>query len=139
MNPEIAQFQKLLRKNNHYTTKARLRLFIALQKHSTLSTKELIRILPRHDKATIYRNIAVFEELGVLTRLQLGSNSKLELSDVFSHHHHHISCVRCGKVTSLSDNPKIESEITEIGKSSGYRLIDHQLEIRGLCPKCSRA
>ncbi len=139
MNPEINQFKKLLHKNHHYVTNARLRLFIALQKHSTLSTKDLIRILPRHDKATVYRNITVFEELRIITRLQLGSNAKLELSDTFSHHHHHISCVRCGKILSLSDSHAIENEINAIGKSSGFRLIDHQLEIRGLCPKCSRA
>jgi Fe2+ or Zn2+ uptake regulation protein len=138
MTPETKQLKKLLRKNKHYVTKARLRLFWLLQKNPALSTPEIINLLPRHDRATVYRNIEVFEQLGVVARLRLGWNSKIELSDMFIHHHHHFTCVECQKITSLPDNPVIEKEIAKLGRGGGLKLTDHQLEVRGICAACQR-
>lgn len=136
MDAEIKQFRKLLTKHGHYITKARLRLFAALQKHPALSVKELIELLPKHDKATIYRNILTLEQLGVVSRLRLGWHSKLELSDMFRHHHHHLTCIKCGTVSALPENALIERELGLIAKSQNFKQTDHQLEIRGLCNNC---
>ena len=138
MTPEIKLFRSLLKKNGHFITKPRIRLFAILQNHNTLTIHELIALLDRHDQATVYRNIKLFEELGILRRLQLGWHSKLELSDVFQHHHHHMTCTNCAKVYILRDNPVIESEIARISHNSSFRAIDHQLEIRGLCKNCAQ-
>lgn len=97
---------------------------------------ELIDLLKRHDQATVYRNIKIFEQLGIINRLWLGWNSKLELSDIFQHHHHHLSCVRCGQVVALAENPVIERMIGELSRQNGFKTMDHQLEIRGLCQNC---
>jgi Fur family ferric uptake transcriptional regulator len=137
MATEIQQFEKLLTKNNHYITKARLRLFIILQKHPALSVKELISLLPKHDQATVYRNIKTFEKLGVIARLQLGWHSKLELSDMFRHHHHHLTCIKCGRIIGLPENSELEQQIANLTKELNFKQADHQLEIRGLCKECA--
>lgn len=135
---ELKRFKKLLKTNGHFVTLARLRLFGVLQNHTTLTLKELIQLIQKHDQATIYRNIDLFEQLGIINRLRLGWQTKIELSDIFQHHHHHLSCVLCGKVVMLRDNPTIENEIAKISRRSGFKPLDHQLEIRGYCAKCSK-
>jgi len=139
VSPEIKRFKTLLKKNGHFVTKPRLRLFGILQNHNTLTIHELIALLDSHDQATVYRNIKVFEDLGIISRLQLGWRSKLELSDIFQHHHHHMTCGGCGKVLILKDNQAIEAEIARMSQTSGFKATDHQLEIRGLCKSCQAA
>ncbi len=138
MDPGIIRFRSLLKNEGHFATQPRLKLFATLQNHSTLSIHELITSLERHNQATVYRNIKLFEELGIISRLQLGWRSKLELSDVFQHHHHHMTCGNCGKVYILKDNPIIEAEIDRMSRTSGFKSTDHQLEIRGLCKTCTK-
>lgn len=135
---EFLRFRKLLKQNGHFITKPRMRLFGVLQNHRTLTLKELIKIINKHDQVTVYRNIDLFERLGIINRLRLGWHTKIELSDIFQHHHHHLSCVKCGKVFVLEDNAAIEQEITRISQRSGFKPMDHQLEIRGFCQTCQQ-
>lgn len=133
---EIKRFKDLLKKNGHFITKPRLRLFAILQKRPALTMQQLIPLLSQHDQVTVYRNIELFEKLGVVNRLRLGWLTKIELSDIFMHHHHHFTCVKCGRVYDLPDDPVMEKEIVRLTKSSNFKAMDHQLEIRGLCQAC---
>ncbi|HSX24224.1 MAG TPA: Fur family transcriptional regulator [Candidatus Saccharimonadales bacterium] len=139
MSPEIKRFKALLKQNGHFVTKPRLRLFVILQKHNALTIHQLIKLLTLHDQATVYRNIKVFERLGIISRLQLGWHSKLELSDIFQHHHHHLTCTNCGRVIALPENPTVERALTQLARSKNFKAMDHQLEIRGLCQTCQSA
>ena len=136
MNRQVAVFEKLLRDSGYFVTKPRLKLFATLQKHNTLSVSELINHLHLQDQATIYRNIKLYEKLGIIKRLHLGSASKIELGDTFEQHHHHFSCISCGTVAVLPDMPVIEKTIAQMSRRLSFRLTDHQLEIRGICNNC---
>jgi Fe2+ or Zn2+ uptake regulation protein len=136
MSPEVQQFRKLLKSNGHFITKPRLRLFALLQKHNEMTIKQLITLLDRHDQATVYRNILVFEELGIINRLRLGWQSKLELSDLLHEHHHHATCNDCGKTISLPEDPALEKHIYNLSTGTGFSIATHTLEIRGLCASC---
>jgi Fe2+ or Zn2+ uptake regulation protein len=138
MDAELKLFRKTLKKNGYFNTAARYRLFTVLQDHTSLTIRELIAKLDKHDQATVYRNIKLFEELGIINRLRLGWNSKLELSDIFHHHHHHFTCLNCGKVMILKDNPALERQISVISHKGGFQPLDHQLEIRGYCKECQK-
>ena len=138
METELQLFRSTLKKHGHFNTAPRFRLFAVLQKHGSLSISELISRLPGQDQATVYRNIKLFEELGIINRLRLGWNSKLELSDVFHHHHHHFTCLSCGKVMVLKEDPALEKQIAHISHKGGFQPTDHQLEIRGYCPSCQK-
>ena len=133
---ELRRFRKLLKRNNYFNTKPRYRLFLILQKFPALSLNELIAKLPQHDQVTVYRNIDLFEKLGVITRIRLGWNTKIELSDVFVHHHHHFTCLKCLRVVNLDEDKTIERRINKLGLGKGLKITDHQLEIRGLCNRC---
>lgn len=136
MNQEIKLFRKLLKANGLSITKPRLRLFRILQNNPALSINQLIGLLNRHDQATVYRNIIVFERLGVISKLQLGWSSKLELSDMFQHHHHHLTCLKCGDVVTLPENDLVEKQIAKLAKTNNFKITDHQLEISGFCRRC---
>lgn len=133
---EFRRFKKLLKTNGYFVTQPRMRLFGHLQKRPTLTMKKLIRLVDAHDQVTIYRNVDLFEKLGIINRLRLGWETKIELSDIFRHHHHHFTCVKCGKIIALPDDPDLEERISLLGRGKGLRALDHQLEIRGLCKTC---
>ena len=133
---DIRDFRDLLRKNGSFATRQRTDLFKYLQAHPEVTIKRLIRDLPSQDQATVYRNIKLFEELGIINRLQLGWNSKLELSSKFHDHHHHMTCTNCGKIIAWEEDPAIELRIQTVALKLGFLPEDHQLEIRGLCQNC---
>lgn len=136
---ERMRCKKLLKNNGYSVTRSRLSLFDILQDHSALSHVELIAKLSDYNRVTIYRNVAVFEKLGIVSKTQIGWKTKIELSDLFVHHHHHMSCTKCGKVLVLRDNQVIEREIARISQGTGFKATDHQLEIRGQCKNCRKA
>lgn len=138
MNREVVRFRKLLKRKGYFATRPRIEMFNLLQERTSLTIEQLLILLPSQDASTTYRNIKVFEELGIVNRLQLGWHSKLELSDIFHHHHHHMSCTNCGKVLILKEDLVIEKQIEVLAKRQKFRPSDHQLEIRGLCPACQK-
>ncbi|MBA3758055.1 transcriptional repressor [Candidatus Saccharibacteria bacterium] len=138
MSPELTRFKSVMRQNNCFITKQRLALFKYLQASPAISINALINDLPNQDQATVYRNIKLFERIGIISRLQLGWNSKLELSNTFHDHHHHMSCVKCGKVVAWEEDPTIELRIQTVALKLGFIPQDHQLEIRGLCQSCQK-
>lgn len=135
---ELDRFKQLLRDNGYFVTTPRLRLFGNLQAHPALTMKELIKLTAKHDQATIYRNVDLFEKLGIINRLRLGWNTKIELGDLFRHHHHHIACTQCNKIWALNEDPIIEEQIEKAARTKGFRPTDHQLQIRGLCQDCAK-
>jgi Fe2+ or Zn2+ uptake regulation protein len=136
---ELKRFRKLLKRNSLFITKPRYRLFLILQKFPALTLHELITKLPQHDQVTVYRNIDLFEKLGIITRIRLGWTTKIELSDLFQHHHHHFTCLKCLRVINLPEDKTVERSINKLGEGQGLKITDHQLEIRGLCNSCSLA
>lgn len=133
---EHARFRKLLTDNGYFVTKPRQRIFSCLMNRPALSIKDLIALVNEHNQASVYRNILLFEKLGIITVLQLGWQSKVELSDRFQHHHHHMTCFSCGSVQILKDNVAIEKEIRHLAQESGFSITDHSLEIQGICHAC---
>lgn len=133
---ELLRFKEILSKSGNFATSQRVELFKYLQANPEVTIKKLIRELPSQNQATIYRSIKLFETLGIISRLQLGWNSKLELSNQFHDHHHHMTCTNCGRVIAWEEDPAIELRIQTVAMKLGFYPHDHQLEIRGLCRTC---
>lgn len=88
------------------------------------------------DRASIYRTVYSFKRLGVIQEVHQAGQHWLELGEAFSAHHHHITCIDCGLSRTII-SPKIEEHLTQITKRTGFKVIDHQLEITGRCQSCS--
>lgn len=130
------QFVNTLKQAGFSLTSVRKRVFFALHKAEPISMGQLVASLPKVDKASVYRTVALFEKLGIVQRLQMGWKYKLELTDVYSYHHHHLSCRNCGMIVSLRENSMLEASLNALAGEYGFVELTHQLEIQGLCPKC---
>ena len=87
------------------------------------------------DLSTIYRNVETFERRGLINRLDMGDGVRRYCG--CDGHHHHIRCVRCGRIDRV-DWCLIERMESQIAQSLGYKIIDHSLVFTGLCGKCRR-
>jgi Fur family ferric uptake transcriptional regulator len=138
MSDPLEKLKVLLKQHEQSITNARLVVFSALQDSEPQAMSELV--LACHGKinrASIYRVISLFEELGVVQRIQMGWKYKLELSDSFQHHHHHLTCTVCGKIESLDDDTHLEHYLVDASIRHGFSMSGHQLEIQGVCGGCS--
>jgi len=134
---KLSNLEAVLKNNGKSITKARKTVFEVFESHDALSMKQLIGYVSgRMDRASIYRIVDLFIELDVLNRIQIGWKYKLELSEAFSDHHHHISCKKCHKIDILKGEEVLEAHINNIAKNSGYRLTGHTIDLIGVCQDC---
>lgn len=128
---------KALRENGFSTTKTRVSIFELLLNQPPQSMHELIaRANGTVDRVSVYRIVELFEKLGIVQRLTIGWKYKIELTDIFLDHHHHLHCTQCGKVTAVKNHAAIEALIQKIGEHYNYSLTSHQLEMHGVCSQC---
>lgn len=133
---ELTRFKDILRKSGHFATKQRVSLFKYLQANPEVSIKQVVSETPNQDQATVYRNIKLFEKLGIISKLRLGWKSRLELTNKFHDHHHHMNCIKCGKIIAWEEDPTIELRIQTVALKQGFLPQNHQLEIHGICQAC---
>lgn len=91
--------------------------------------------------SSLYRNLAVLEQAGVLTREHdVAGVARYELAEWLTGHHHHLICVACGEVRDVAIPPDTEHTITglvrRIADGAGYRVSGHRLDLEGTCPAC---
>jgi Fe2+ or Zn2+ uptake regulation protein len=86
-------------------------------------------------RATIFRALELFSEMGVVERLDLpsGEHAYIPCEPV---HHHHVVCSRCGRAVDVEDCG-MGAVAREISRRTGFRIDDHRLELYGLCPDCA--
>lgn len=136
MVAKFEQFATTLKQSGYSSTATRHEVFAALSQQHPISMAELVKLCTQSDRASVYRTVELFEKLNIVTRVYVGWKYKLELSDTFSAHHHHLSCVVCGKVVIITESPVIERAIINLTNKAGFAPDSHQLEIRGTCETC---
>jgi Fe2+ or Zn2+ uptake regulation protein len=128
-------FLSILKKNGQSATKARLAVFDALLGQEPMRMHELVDRVADIDRSSVYRAVDLFERLDIVQRLNTGWKYKIELTDSFTDHHHHLTCTNCGRTVALNEM-HLESVIEQIAKQHGFAATAHQIEIQGLCSKC---
>ncbi len=127
-----------LKDNRRSDTEARRAVFrvITHRTPTPISMHELLLELEEAiDRASVYRTIELFEALGIIKKIHTGWKYKLELGDEFHDHHHHMNCIGCGRIIALQDS-QLEQKIARVGDKNRFKIIEHQLEIRGYCEHC---
>lgn len=137
MNEALAQLRDILKEKGQSLTTARKAVFLSLLDQPPQTITQLVaRARETADRASIYRTVQLFEDLGIIQRLQIGWKYKLELSDVFSGHHHHMTCLRCHIVIEVEEDPSVELLLQDMAIKKGFSMTAHQLELRGYCTNC---
>ena len=83
--------------------------------------------------ATVYRTVKLFEETGILDRLEFG-DGRARYEDAEREHHDHLIDINTGKVIEFVD-PEIEALQERIAAKLGYTLRGHKLELYGVPKK----
>lgn len=91
--------------------------------------------LPRISLATVYRNLEILSEFGLIKKLETaGAKKRFDGTTV---DHHHVRCIVCGRMADISRRPVMKFE-EALDKASGYELTGYQIEFTGVCPKCGK-
>jgi Fur family ferric uptake transcriptional regulator len=135
MSSARANFVTLLKQNRQSVTKPRLAVFEALLGQEPMSMHRLAEKVGEADRASVYRAIDLFERLGIVQRLNTGWKYKLELTDKFADHHHHLTCTNCGRTIAMNET-ELEETISRLAARYRFKPTAHQIEIQGLCENC---
>lgn len=139
------KYLKILKKNGLKVTPKREMIIDFFLKKSIYATPEQIWEKLKHNfkklgLPTIYRNLEQFNEMGILTRIEGEENrfyyALCEAKNPHSHHHH-IVCMDCHK-TGVIESCNFNQSIAKIEKKSGFRVMTHTLQIKGICEKCQK-
>ncbi len=130
------EIKTVLKQQGFTATKTRMGVFRVLLAQQPATMNDLVSALPQVDRATVYRTVLLFVDLGIAKKVYTGFKYRVELGDSFQEHHHHLTCLRCGNVIDIH-TPEIEYAIEQTAANNGFRPIRHDLEITGYCSSCS--
>ncbi len=134
----LNNYRRILSENGYRLTKTREQTFLLLINSEPQSMKQIItRAKGKLDRVSVYRTIELFEKLGIVHRIYIGWKFKIELSEDFIAHHHHLSCLSCGSIIDIADEQHIDEFISTIAKSLNFKPRRHVFEIDGYCSKCA--
>ncbi len=85
--------------------------------------------------ATVYRTVKLFQEAGILDKLEFG-DGRARYEDAERDHHDHLIDMNSGEVIEFVD-AEIEALQERIAAKLGYELRGHRLELYGV-PKKTR-
>jgi Fur family transcriptional regulator, ferric uptake regulator len=94
------------------------------------------RRLPRISLGTVYRNLELLAETGVIRKLEAGAAQAR--FDVNLAPHHHIRCELCGKLADV-DAAQVDLSALDSHEMGGYEVHGHRVEFFGICPECQTA
>jgi Fur family transcriptional regulator, zinc uptake regulator len=81
---------------------------------------------------TVYRNLYLFKDIGILELTSHGGENLFHLKNEINTHEHMFICTECRNTTALNMCPMeiIDSSLND------YLISDHKFEVYGLCPSC---
>ncbi len=87
---------------------------------------------PQIGKATVYRNVNLLVEDGLLRKICIGEKEAVYDWDLDSHYH-----LRCSECKNIYDiDLDYSKELDEKIESLGFMVSHHELVFTGVCPKC---
>ncbi len=126
--------------SNMRATEQRRVLLEVLQSLKTHPTADELYVLvkqqlPRISLATVYRNLELMADQGLVRKVVLGDGPMR--FDGTLEPHEHIRCVSCGQVADVA--PVVSEDRYEaVEAETGFEVYGHQVAFFGLCPECRK-
>ena len=87
-------------------------------------------------RATVYRVLDQLENLGLVTRIDVGQGiARYEPNRPGGAHHHHMVCARCGEVLPFADD-ELEATIDRVAERVTFEVDEHEIVLHGSCSDC---
>lgn len=93
--------------------------------------KSIIKQYPSVSLATVYKNLEMFKNLGMVKELNIEQGKKHFDPDMTDHHH--IVCTKCNKIVDVEAD--FDLSLPEYSKK-GFEIINSRVEFYGICPEC---
>jgi len=95
------------------------------------------RRLTRVSLGTVYRNLRLFVDAGLLKELR-GPHARFDgnLRD-----HHHFTCLACGRIADVEGpvtEPHSRALLSRVASSGGFTVTHHRIEFYGRCAACRK-
>lgn len=139
-------FKKILKEKGLKVTRQRLIVLEVLAENDTkhLTAEEIYERVkvenPDIGLATVYRTVQLLLELELIDRINLDDGYvRYEIGDMEKtkhHRHHHLICLKCGKVIAFQDD-MLEALETGVQSALGFHVTDHEVKLYGFCKDCS--
>lgn len=138
---ERQQFLDFLRERGARVTRERMLLFDEIfAQHGHIDAEELLAGLQRRgakiSRATVYRNLDLLVDCGLVHKQRLGRNRFLYEHVHRGQRHDHLVCTVCGRVAEFV-SPGIEALQAEICRAHGFDPAVHTLQISSVCRSCA--
>ncbi|MBP1924987.1 Fur family ferric uptake transcriptional regulator [Sedimentibacter acidaminivorans] len=113
------------------------------KKEEHLSPEEIYEhikdIYPEIGLATIYRTLQLFEEIGLVYKLNFDDGCYryeiLSPNNKEVHQHHHLICKKCGKIIEVKED--LMNSLEEIiEKQYNFEIKNHIVKFTGICSQC---
>lgn len=137
---------KRLETENLRITTARKTIFDILQgSDRALSAQEVCVEIHnstnlKADQASVYRNLSLFNSMGLAHRLQSGKYAICQQEEDHQHHHLHIvaNCSMCGKTYEAEQHPNNLCQLAEgfAKHIKGFKSF-RGITLEGVCEKCN--
>jgi len=140
LTPEMQVLTEYLRSNGLKLTPHReliLETFLSNEGHN--SVDDICRTVKRRDPrvgyTTVYRTMKLLMECGLAREIDL-ADGITRYEHLFNHaHHDHLICMECGASIEFFD-AEIEQVQDQASDELGFKVLDHKLQIYGVCGNC---
>jgi len=136
MNKELIATN--LRSHHLKVTPQRLKIVESLNTYGHLNIdmlyQEVKEAYPNVSLATVYKNIAIMTENGLLEEVKVPETKSV--FEIKKEPHLHLHCSGCGKIEDFAfDTEQIKAYAESI---SGYTIASTDVVLRGICPACQK-
>ncbi len=142
MATDTVNLETTLHSSRHRVTGQRRALLEIIQAQGEhLDADELYRLArrryPRLSLSTVYRTLGLLRDLGLIDEVHLGEDHhhyEVKPSTV----HHHLICLRCGRVEEFS-SVLAEELAASVAREHDFEMHEVRIDVSGLCASCRKA
>ncbi len=137
----MTDYAALLKASELKATFQRMHILESIDSNGHMSIdaiyEEVVKTHPSLSLATVYKNIILMVEKGVLVEVPItGKKPKYEL---VKDDHIHLVCTECGEVEDRPHNSNADALFASMTKEENFSLSKQQINLYGVCVHCQEA
>ena len=137
----MTDYATLLKESGLKATFQRMNILDSIEEYGHMSIDsiyvQVIKTHPSLSLATVYKNIILMVEKGVLVEVPIaGKKAKYELT---KEDHIHLVCTKCGEVEDKPHNGGTDALFHTMTEAENFTLKKQQINLYGVCCQCQEA